>query len=381
MTEIDPAEELHPISADRETSAEMSTNAALNVTEDLETRAVPDPPALEELSVSADKRPTLVTIEDLPNELLSNIFGYFDITQPSVSALYDEPTFELTDSETTDLKAVSCVSKRWRLATLPVLFKHARFIASETKTHKPVLNKQIQPFLDFVTRNSLSKVIASFALLIQERKIASNLDEPYQLNGFKSFWLSVFKVIDPVELLIVAPAEALGALCSCHVILGDSWSFDCPFQYLRLQRPPTPPTNSPAADKAVPPSDYLTASPPLEVVEPLTSTFSVDNVPEDLLTHKTSSEKLLTDAPKSPRRASQPEASSSSSATPAREIWEFPRSDSSALFEIRPWSTLLLNEGSFIRAYATYEFWLRQPPSVGRLRNEEHRGANIFIRF
>ena len=39
--------------------------------------------------------------------------------------------------------------------------------------------------------------------------------------------------------------------------------------------------------------------------------------------------------------------------------------ESSELFEIRPWSKLLLNEGSFIRAYATYEYWLRQPPSVG----------------
>jgi hypothetical protein len=37
--------------------------------------------------------------------------------------------------------------------------------------------------------------------------------------------------------------------------------------------------------------------------------------------------------------------------------------DASVLFG-RPWSKLLLNEGSFIRAYATYEYWKRQPPSV-----------------
>jgi len=36
----------------------------------------------------------------------------------------------------------------------------------------------------------------------------------------------------------------------------------------------------------------------------------------------------------------------------------------STLFQIRPWSTLLLNEGSFLKAYSTYEFFLKQPPSI-----------------
>jgi hypothetical protein len=373
MAEPVAAGEPNPPPTNHETpaklSADLSTSTTPNGPADLEAGAQPEPSALEALSAATDKFPALVTIAHLPNELLSNIFGYFDTTQPSTSALHDEPRFELTHSETTDLKTVSCVSKRWRRATLPVLFKHARFISSEPETHKPILNKQIRPFFEFVTKNSLSKVITTFALLIQDMKIASDLDGEYRLNGFKSFWLSVFKVIDPMELLIVAPAEALGALSSCHIIMADNWSFDCPYQYLRLQRPPAPPTNSPVPNKAVPPNEYPTANHPLEVVEPLTSTFSVDNVPDDLLNHETSSKKLLTGTQKSPRRASELEASSSTSSPPPREPWEFPRSDSSALFEIRPWSSLLLNEGSFIRAYATYEFWLRQPPSVSKSRD------------
>lgn len=36
----------------------------------------------------------------------------------------------------------------------------------------------------------------------------------------------------------------------------------------------------------------------------------------------------------------------------------------STLLQGRPWSQLLLNEGSFVRAYASYEWWLRCPPSV-----------------
>jgi hypothetical protein len=36
----------------------------------------------------------------------------------------------------------------------------------------------------------------------------------------------------------------------------------------------------------------------------------------------------------------------------------------SPLFTIRPWTSILLNEGSSIRAYQTYEFFLRQPPSM-----------------
>jgi hypothetical protein len=240
--------------------------------------------AMDEISYPA-------TIQILPNELLSNIFGFLDGPPPSALALYDEPTFELTHAEVADLKAVSLVSQRWRHAILPILFRHTRFIVPEPKIHRPALSQAIQPFLHFASKNSLHKVITSFTLLVHDKKVKDNPDGLYRLDGFAAFWEALFGTIDPAELLIVAPAEALGALTSCHIDMEDSWTFDCPCHYLRLQRPP-----------------------------------------------------LLRDS-------IEPEASSFASG-------------SAAVFQLRPWSSLLLNEGSFIKAYSTYEFWLRRPPSV-----------------
>jgi hypothetical protein len=34
------------------------------------------------------------------------------------------------------------------------------------------------------------------------------------------------------------------------------------------------------------------------------------------------------------------------------------------LFTIRPWRAVLINEGSFLRVYRTYEFFLKRPPSI-----------------
>jgi len=47
-------------------------------------------------------------------------------------------------------------------------------------------------------------------------------------------------------------------------------------------------------------------------------------------------------------------------------ILSIPRPWRSTLFEGRLWNSLLLNEGSSIRAYATYEWWQREVPSVSR---------------
>lgn len=321
-------------------------------------------PQLQPLSLeavpAADKPPTRPPVELLPNELLSNIFGFLDASKPSSSesTLHDEPHFELTKSDNAPLKAASCVSKRWRRATIPLLFKHAQFVINQNKTERPILNKMIQPFFDFVKENQLRKAVQSFTFIVHNRKISSILDGENNSNAFSAFWYFLFKVIDPKELLIVAPAEALGALTSCHVYLEDAWSFDCPCHYLRLQIRPESPT-PPPLEEGVPASKYPSAGPRQPIVDPVTETFSADNIPENL-PHE--SPKPISENTQASEDY-QPEASSSAPAGP--EPWDLPRAKSSALFDIRPWANLLLNEGSFIRAYATYEFWLRQPPSVG----------------
>jgi len=330
-----------------------------------------DHASLKPPTTATDKSSAVTNIESLPNELLTNIFGYFDSPKPSGSVLHDEPIFELTHSETTDLKAVSCVSKRWRRATMPVLFKFARFIVEEPKTQGPILNQVMAPFLNFVKSNSLRKVIASFTFVVHDKNVANTSDVEHRQNSLSDFWYSVFNIIDPHDLLIVAPAEALGALTACHVHMEDAWCFsDCHCHYLQLQRPPTFGLDSPTLEEGAP-EEHPPTGQTSEILQPATENLSINNTPDVLAppaerTRVASSfyrdEKSMPDGDQ--EYVFQAEASSSASAPPQPRAPA--RAETSTLFDVHPWTALLLNEGSFIRAFSTYEFWSRQPPSVSK---------------
>lgn len=69
-------------------------------------------------------KPCLATLpEELQLQILENVGTK---TAPSERKARHEPTFELTISETRDLKTMSCVSKHWRRLTLPLLFRFIR---------------------------------------------------------------------------------------------------------------------------------------------------------------------------------------------------------------------------------------------------------------
>lgn len=247
-------------------------------------------------SVAAEVMLVSAAIQTLPNEILLTIFECLDSPQPSASGLLSEPTFDMTNAENADLKTISLISKRWRHIVLPILFKHSRCTVQLPKARpRTTPDEDIRPFLRFASHNSLERIIISFVLLVRDEKATNTIERVYQSDEVASFWTSLFQTIEPVDLLIIAPPEALGALTSCHVYLDDKWSFDCPYQYLRLQQPPI--------------NRAMVTTP----IEP----------------------------------AMLP------------------------LFLIRPWSTLLLNEGSFLKAYKTYEFWLKQPPSVSFSMTDE----------
>ncbi|TVY32216.1 hypothetical protein LOCC1_G007745 [Lachnellula occidentalis] len=353
-----------------------SQSLALGTEPGLDTMAHIDsekPTSFEPSIAATDKTPSVASIESLPNELLTNIFGYFDTPKPSGFVLQDEPVFELTHSEVTDLKSMSCVSNRWRQATLPVLFKFARFIVAESKSQRPIISEVMAPFLTFVKSNSLRKVIASFTFLIRDKNITHTSDGGARLNSFSEFWYSLFKIIDPVDLLIVAPPEALGALTACRIHTEDAWCFsDCHCHYLHLQRSPTSVLDSPSIE-VLALEEHSTAGQTSETLKSTAENLSISNTP-DALPHP--AEEVLSTAsfyedkestPEGNRRdLLQAEASSSASSSasgiskprvPARAL-------SSALFDVRPWTTLLLNEGSSIQAYCTDKFWLRKQPSI-----------------
>ena len=281
------------------------------------------------MNLESESQPTRrISIHTLPNELLLLIFGHLDGPQPSAShlAVYDEPRFDLTQSGITDLKSISCVSKRWREAVLPVLFRHPQLIITDTKTNGDKLPSEIKLFFHFITQHRLCQAITTFTLICYNQNFKSiyNRDTSHVLSNF---WTSLFGVIDPIDLLIVAPSQALGFLTACPVNVDDSWCFDCPCQYLRLQRRPTRQVGerTPDPDRD---SDQETTSIPTPYLTP--------NVYGEL-----------------------PNPVGFYEEDPEENVF----ADASVLFD-RPWSKLLLNEGSFIRAYATDEFWTRQPPSV-----------------
>lgn len=259
-------------------------------------------------------------VELLPNELLSQIFEYLDSPKPSSSdsVLHDEPHFDLTKSDNTPLKAAACVSKRWRRGTMPLLFRNVQFVVEKgNQAQYNTLYQMVQPFLEFITEHQLRRTLQSFTLIVRSKESADILDRQETTDGFSPFWRGLFRVIDPQELLIVAPAEALGILTNCRVYMTDAWNFQCPCHYLRLRRGPK--------------SSNRTAKVPQVAHKSFKSTNEKAGI-------------LGPEAPPPTLKEKEP-----------KEL---------TIWNVRPWTNLLLNEGSFIRAYATYEFWLRKPPSV-----------------
>ncbi|PQE19226.1 F-box domain-containing protein [Rutstroemia sp. NJR-2017a BBW] len=308
-----------------------------------------DPPSLRSQPVPASvKKSGPTTIEDLPNELLANIIAHLDLPAPSTShaALHDEPTLEITHSKNTYLKSFSGVTKLWRQMAIPLLFKHPRYILNYTQEEdKPILNDLIGPFLKFAQEHQLAKIITTFTLVVREKKISNCPDNRKRTGEFDSFWRALFRVIDPTTVLIAAPAEALGALTSTRIHTSDDWTFNCPCHYLRLQRKARP-------------TDTLTVKP-----EPREEDSFINTLPRGLF----------------PENLSEVgHVHSSSPASPGTEVFTFQsqfeeRAEmleetryaiEAEIFDLKPWTSLLLNEGSSLRAYATWQWWERRPPSI-----------------
>ncbi|KAI9742360.1 MAG: hypothetical protein M1818_003893 [Claussenomyces sp. TS43310] len=64
------------------------------------------------------------------------------------------------------------------------------------------------------------------------------------------------------------------------------------------------------------------------------------------------------------RRPTLPNKSSSCSQRPSEDVLEARPLRHSVLLHSRPWTSLLLNEGSFIRSFTQYEFFNKRPPSL-----------------
>jgi hypothetical protein len=246
----------------------------------------------------------------LPIEILDNIMGQLDTPAPSVSKLYDEPTLSLTQSEThtVDLKSASEVCQNWRRAALRILFKHMQLIIWDPVMPKPIMRNEHLAMVDFVRRNDLKGVVKSFALCIRDVSYPLGNDTTGWIPQLKTvdftpFWMKIFEVLDPLDVKIVCSPLVLGPLTGCEIDDGGigKQAVGGPCHYLHLSRPLVPSTQA-------------------------------DDLPNPDANQGQQEERA-------PVRYSE-------------------------LFECRPWTTLLLNEGNFVPAYQLEDFHHKEPYSI-----------------
>jgi hypothetical protein len=259
-------------------------------------------------------------IADLPNELLAYIFSFLDLPAPSTTRLHDQPSPDLLrlDQSQRSLKNASLVSHLWRAVALPLLFKHVLWYLDAWDF--PSLFSSIQdgdapPPLRFLRGKGLrGDWVESFVVILEDSKGGypdvtikfldldlSGMDETLAYGrDYNWLWDAIFEDVDPLRFTLIARPRLMAMVLSRSLFLGDEWSFTSAEHVLSLTRP----------DRALPP----------------------------------------TCAPDPGPRPSSTTSSSSSS--------------SSHLFACRPWTGVLLNEGSQTRVYKTYEFFLKRPPSI-----------------
>jgi hypothetical protein len=308
-------------------------------------------------------------MEILPEELQLHIFDFLDSQPPSEVKARQEPSLSLIKSARRDLKNVSCVSKRWRRIVLPLMFKHAclrldipprpdwedceacsgfhrhrrcllyhtemldimnlstagdstvrrsfspsdnvayRTFESATAVWANRMYHVLDDFLIFLEGASLLSAVESFALVTDKMLSEKAGRFPHQSGQHEwrygasaAFWRHLLSYINPTRIISLAPPTELACLMNASIDTFGDWAFsDMDFHILEFK--------------------WDGERPPL---------FSKDFGYNDLNT------------------------------VPGTH----PGFAQTCLINLRPWTQISLNEGSFLKAYGTYEFFERGPPSL-----------------
>ncbi|KAH9831306.1 F-box-like [Teratosphaeria destructans] len=321
-------------------------------------------------------------IQQLPEELLAHILQYLDVTPSSITKARQEPSLLLTVSGDLTLKHISRVSKLFRRLTLPILFKHTRlrldappkahwskcpFCTESTIKYRmaggkplPVLRHVdryhadmlddlvhllsgdsggaqkvlgdfptpigytmirnyldwaprfyhgLKDLLDFLRERDLTARVESF-VLITDKMLSQKLDRfphraaadlDWRFKAAAAMWHHLLSITSPSRITILAPPMDLACLTNCAIDTFGDWAFgDMDFHILSLSLPR-------------PPTDLL----------PTPQYSRQDPIPH-----------------------------------------RYPGLAPSSLLNLHPWTTLTLNEGAFLKAYGTYEYFERGPPSL-----------------
>jgi len=252
------------------------------------------------------------TIADLPNELLSQIVSFLDVAVPSATRLHDQPSPDLLrlDPSQRNLKGASLVSQLWRSVALPLLFKHVLWYLDAwdfPALFDGIRNGQAPPPLKFLRDKGLGgDTVESFVVVLEDSK-GSYPDVTIKFLG----------------LDLTGRDESLAYGREYNWLWASIFEAVNPLRFTLIARPRLMAT---VLSRTL----YLCDEWSFELKEHVLS----------LSRH----ERIIppTCAPDTHR----------------------PESSSSHLFVCRPWTGVLLNEGSQTRVYKTYEFYLKRPPSI-----------------
>ncbi|KAI1098388.1 hypothetical protein F4804DRAFT_324970 [Jackrogersella minutella] len=284
-------------------------------------------------------------MENVPPEVLLHIFDFLDGPAPSQVRLRDQPRSDMLDVKPplfSHLKTISFVCRAWRTLSMSSLFRHILWRPKISSLRAFTMNPI--PLLRFLEDNRLDRGVTTFTMVVDfvdKEADARHITPVIRSVDLEWLWDQLFSVIDPLRFTIIAPPTTLAAFMSRMLFLDDAWSFSIPYHILSLARTKRGPSRGKSSEYTEAHLSDLQLSPP---------------------EHDT-------------RRASQPTAAGLSTRLRDRKPPACP------LFTVRPWTSILLNEGSSTRVYRTYEFFLRRPPSMlgALLGCEEHPNDTPLI--
>lgn len=304
---------------------------------------------------------TTININDMPPEILLQIFYFLESPSLSETRLHDQPSDTLlnTDPELRWLGPVSLVCKTWRSLALPKLFRHVLWRPQVSSLSAFTLNPI--PLLRFLEDNGLERSVHTFTLVVDfADEWADTHRRTPQIRSvdLEWFWDQIFSVLDPLRFTIIAPPTTLAAFLSRMLFLDDAWSFDMPYHILSLSR-------TKREDQDPFPGRSQVDASVSGLRTPAAKSDDSEGSQSQLSAAAAAAANIAPTVGSSGNANANANATSSSlPSRPSCRSTRRRRAPPCPLFTARRWTGLLLNEGSSTKVYRTYEFFLRRPPSM-----------------
>nr|OQO19078.1 hypothetical protein B0A51_12438 [Rachicladosporium sp. CCFEE 5018] len=289
----------------------------------------------------------MASLASLPEELQLAILNHLDAPAPSSSNLHDEPSIALSYSPDQALKAVTLTAKSWRRLALPLLFRHVRFQVSSSTLPLDDPGAEQSSAYSGAALDVQSLGHAQSSRHAGQDSISSDLCKaPDKLHGTSRFEDSVQDLLDFLEKNALSESVNSFLLSIERQYTSDR----ARERYYRWNQPSHSGIDATLWRRLLSKIDPCTISivaPPINLAY-LTSCYV-----------NTSGDWAFTDMDYHVLQLSRPDISSRMTMGASQ-----PTPEAASLFGLRPWTHISLNEGSFLRAYGSYEFFERGPPSL-----------------